>query len=693
MTTREQLGLNANWIPMDSSTGSSDSFQGQIDSLKQIVKSNSDKLNELSSGGTSESFLDYTEDKADIKFEILSSNDGGRKLVISTDSAGVDFRFNIGYDSTVTNVLLNANSSFEIKIPEVMIESLKEFNAHLYRKTVTISDLKMRKSKTYYGVKWKIITENVGTYPIVLGNYSPSFSSSSGEQNFNDLNSQFNLYLFSLVCSEKEYKSISTSSQIYLNSNTVKSIRQVFSDAYSLPSNADSGQIIAIKTLNNSDVSSITAFSKYVDDNGLKTESGLKSFKILEFNQVFDSNESEMFRVHDFKVIIKTVNDIINPVLVSDKVMKKYGTRLDQTGHPIYVYGRTHGYSDSVVYAYFTDLSRWLLYSYYDGGGFMRNVNKLSPRHRSESPRPFIMGDGVISNHEYTANISQDGDISYRSLNFNQYKDGENPRIPVGATLEELKSGKVIESYVLIFNSEVKSKFQEEGIYSVYNMLRDYIDASTGEYLTSTRLSDNIKQAKLCVKQTVKWDNDTQKVIATGEKVTLRDMFVNLADKSNKYISKFPTEGESKYDEVLYNLTRELEGIKSDIKNLNLDSNLSILNSMKSILDRTVNDASFDSRGNKKAYLTAYGISNDPSVKLNLQDAFLGIRNLPSKYSTLKDYEFSVPREISISNQTTRQDLRRYLAVVNEAISMANLAKEYLDGLNLDSILQDLNCY
>ena len=170
-------------------------------------------------------------------------------------------------------------------------------------------------------------------------------------------------------------------------------------------------------------------------------------------------------------------------------------------------------------------------------------------------------------------------------------------------------------------------------------------------------------------------------------------MFVNLVDKSNKYISKFPTEGESKYDEVLHNLTRELEVIKSDIENLNLDSNLSTLNSMKSILERTVNDASFDSRDNKKAYLTAYGISNDPSVKLNLQDAFLGVRNLPSKYAALKDYSFRTPPEISISNQTTRQDLRRYLSVVNEAISMANLAKEYLDGLNLDSILQDLNCY
>lgn len=692
MTTREQLGLNANWIPMDSSTGSSDSLQGQIDSLKQIVKGNSDKLNELSSVGTSESFLDYTEDKADIKFEILSSNDGGRKLVISTSSSGVDFKFNLSYESTTNNVLLNHETPFELKLPEVIVESLKEFNAHLYRRTVRVSDLKMKKTKTFDGVRISAVTQNVGLRALSRGEYDIDFNALSGENTLLSLGSSFNLYLFCLECGGKENKSISTSSQTKLN-NLVDYIKQVYDDQYRLPDKSGSKQIIAIKTLNNNNESSVSAFSDYLNDNGLKTKSGVKSFKILEFNQVFDSNESGMFNVHNFNIVVKTLDDIINPVLVSEKSMRRYGVRLDQAGHPVYAYGRTYSYADTIVYAYFTDLSKWLLYSYHDGGGFMSNVSRLAARHKEERPRSYIMGDGIISDHEYTANISSTGDIANRSLYFNEEAVGENPRMPVGATLEELKSGKIIECYVLNFNSELKSKLENSGIYSLYNMLEYYVDSNTGEYKPSTRFNDDVKQAKVCIKQTIKWDNDAQKVVATGSKVTLRDMFVNFVDKSSKYLAKYPNEGDISYDDNLSTLKMNLNQISSEINRLNLDSKLSTLNRMKSSLDTIVNDSSFDSKSNKANYLRSNGISNNPGIDLDTYNVFLGIRSVPEKYNKLRNYRFTAHREVTISNSTTRADLRRYLSSVDEAINIVNLMKEYATEFDVDNTLEDLNCY
>ena len=679
---------------------SPNSIKEQIEALKTVVKNTSDKLNGLSSETLAGAlFLDYTNDSAIIKLEISKSNDSGYKLVISTESEGIDLKFNLGYDSTVSNVVLNSKSPVEVKIPEVIVESLNEFDAHFYRKVIQVSDIKVKKTRTFSSIKWRATVNNVNIEVdsgsdkpgLYLINFNNTQSSSTLDLNLAD---SFNLYLFSLVCDGKEYKSISTSSQISFN-NPVQLMTKDDEGQFTLPSESQSNRIIAIKTVNNDNESSTLSFTRYLSANGTTTEAGLKSFKLLEFNQVFSESESDLFNVHNFSAVAKSVDDIINPVLISEKNMKWYGSRLDQTGHPIYIYGRTQGWSDSIVYAYFTDLSRWLLYSYHDGGGFMSNASKLKPYHSAGGSRSFIMGDGVISDYSMTANISTTGDVSYKAIGYNdRYTTGENPRIPVGATLEELKSGKVIECYVLNFNTSLNAKLQNLGIYSTYNFLRDYINANTGEYKDSTRFDDDIKQSKVCVKQTVKWDNDSQKVVAIGERVTFRDMFVNFANKSGEYLLKYPNEGNTKYDNTLNDRKSKLKSLRLSSLYSKLEESLTTLTRVKSVLERLVDDSSYDSNESKLTYLQSNGITNSINVTLDTKTYFSSMDFLPEKYVKLKSYvSNNIYSGVTISDSTTRDDLRKYLSGVNEAILIANLVKEYVTEIDIDNLIQDLECY
>ena len=539
MTTREQLGLNANWIPMDSSkSGGSDEF------LVKKVNQLEEKVNELDSlsfrspiSEASKCLLTVSIIKRDSKVYAAISLSGGES------SQKVKFRIDNDH-YTITR-----NSNVNIEVPEVQDIKLAEYSVHAYYLNLILRDILVS------GLS-PLEVKTTGTQ----GNEFDRIEKTNPLTEYEDGNRELRAYkeiklLFwdstktedvFRAGKEEQYNSSNTSiakeSILQDTEENVFNVRKVDSRRAFIHPNMKSGVV----TYENA---SFTTRSKI---RGFKA---IKVLEVLDIGPVVKCVETEL----TWKSSEELFKDRLQPcVLISNNMrgVKKYGYDKDVTGYPILVYAPN--VRDCISYVYKSDLSEWLGYfSAGVGGMFIKNAKSVPRtvnipfRYRNEdgygrniTVHP-IKDPYLYRSNELIASINMLGFGKSRAVDLpNPYPEQDNAisglyyRGHVGLTHKDFEDNKTIEVWTF-----TQRAVNSNSIYTNIQAMSSLINKDTGEFITAHADYQKWKNNKCVIHQTLQKVGQEVKVVNI-ELTTLDVFFKTFIAKSEEWKTRNPSKVE-----------------------------------------------------------------------------------------------------------------------------------------------------
>ena len=535
MTTREQLGLNANWIPMDSSkSGGSDEF------LVKKVNQLEEKVNELDSlsfrspiSEASKCLLTVSIIKRDSKVYAAISLSGGES------SQKVKFRIDNDH-YTITR-----NSNVNIEVPEVQDIKLAEYSVHAYYLNLILRDILVS------GLS-PLEVKTTGTQ----GNEFDRIEKTNPLTEYEDGNRELRAYkeiklLFwdstktedvFRAGKEEQYNSSNTSiakeSILQDTEENVFNVRKVDSRRAFIHPNMKSGVVT-------------------YEDASFTTRSKIRGFKAIKVLEVLDIGpvvkyvETELI----WKSSEELLKDKLQPcMLISEnmKGVKKYGYDKDITGYPILVYAPN--VRDCISYVYKSDLSEWLGYfSAGVGGMFIKNAKSVPRtvnipfRYRNEDgygrnitvhpiKDPYLYGS-----NELIASINLLGFGKSRAVDLpNPYPEQDNAisglyyRGHVGLTHKDFEDNKTVEIWTF-----TQRAVNSNNIYTNIQAMSSLINKDTGEFITAHADYQKWKTNKCVIHQTLQKVGQEVKVVNI-ELTTLDVFFKTFIAKSEEWKTRNP---------------------------------------------------------------------------------------------------------------------------------------------------------
>lgn len=539
MTTREQLGLNANWIPMDSSkSGGSDEF------LVKKVNQLEEKVNELDSlsfrspiSEASKCLLTVSIIKRDSKVYAAISLSGGES------SQKVKFRIDNDH-YTITR-----NSNVNIEVPEVQDIKLAEYSVHAYYLNLILRDILVS------GLS-PLEVKTTGTQ----GNEFDSIEKTNPLTEYEDGNRELRAYKEIKLLfwdstktedvfrsgKEEQYNSSNTSiakeSILQDTEENVFNVRKVDSRRAFIHPNMKSGVVT-------------------YEDASFTTRSKIRGFKAIKVLEVLDIGpvvkcvETEL----TWKSSEELFKDRLQPcVLISNNMrgVKKYGYDKDVTGYPILVYAPN--VRDCISYVYKSDLSEWLGYfSAGVGGMFIKNAKSVPRtvnipfRYRNEdgygrniTVHP-IKDPYLYRSNELIASINMLGFGKSRAVDLpNPYPEQDNAisglyyRGHVGLTHKDFEDNKTIEVWTF-----TQRAVNSNSIYTNIQAMSSLINKDTGEFITAHADYQKWKTNKCVIHQTLQKVGQEVKVVNI-ELTTLDVFFKTFIAKSEEWKTRNPSKVE-----------------------------------------------------------------------------------------------------------------------------------------------------
>lgn len=543
MTTREQLGLNANWIPMDSSkSGGSDEF------LVKKVNQLEEKVNELDTISYRSPFI--TKSDGSLLVVTVIDKDSKKYASISFgDNPNLRVRIKIDEEwHTVTSTM-----PVDIEIPELMDNKLAEYGIHVYYLDLQLKEILVSGSSPF---RIKAENDSQGNNFDRVDEFIP-MTKVEGTR---------------YVRARKEIKILS-----YDKSRTLDVLGlSDFSTRYSSEnkstikgfiSQATEENVFKVKYSANTSVmafihpSMLSGIVKYEEDYSTKIK--IQGFKTVKFLEVLDI-EPYRLKLRETEITWKPYEELLKDslqpcMMISERNLgvKKYGYDKDITGYPILVYAPS--VRDCISYVYKSDLSEWLGYfSAGVGGMFIKNAKSV-PR-TVNIPFRYRNEDGYgrnITVHPikdpslYTTpiNISNLDLIGYyksKAIDLsNPYPDQDDAinglfyRGHVGLTHKDFEDNKTVEVWTF-----TQRAVNSNNIYTNIQAMSSLINKDTGEFITAHADYQKWKTNKCVIHQTLQKVGKEIKVVNI-ELTTLDVFFKNFIAKSEEWKTKNPSKVEA----------------------------------------------------------------------------------------------------------------------------------------------------
>lgn len=541
MTTREQLGLNANWIPMDSSkSGGSDEF------LVKKVNQLEEKVNELDTISYRSPFI--TKSDGSLLVVTVIDKDSKKYASISFgDNPNLRVRIKIDEEwHTVTSTM-----PVDIEIPELMDNKLAEYGIHVYYLDLQLKEILVSGSSPF---RIKAENDSQGNNFDRVDEFIP-MTKVEGTR---------------YVRARKEIKILS-----YDKSRTLDVLGlSDFSTRYSSEnkstikgfiSQATEENVFKVKYSANTSVmafihpSMLSGIVKYEEDYSTK----IQGFKTVKFLEVLDI-EPYRLKLRETEITWKPYEELLKDslqpcMMISERNLgvKKYGYDKDITGYPILVYAPS--VRDCISYVYKSDLSEWLGYfSAGVGGMFIKNAKSVPRtvnipfRYRNEDGYGLNITVHPIKDPSlYTTpiNISNLDLIGYyksKAIDLsNPYPDQDDAinglfyRGHVGLTHKDFEDNKTVEVWTF-----TQRAVNSNNIYTNIQAMSSLINKDTGEFITAHADYQKWKTNKCVIHQTLQKVGKEIKVVNI-ELTTLDVFFKNFIAKSEEWKTKNPSKVEA----------------------------------------------------------------------------------------------------------------------------------------------------
>lgn len=544
MTTREQLGLNANWIPMDSSkSGGSDEF------LVKKVNQLEERVNGLELSG----FRVPNTDRHEQTSLIVSLAKENEKVIVT---------FSLNYANEISKVMFLYNGKrytvtvtdkVKFEVPELLDTKLAEYGVHCYCLDMVLDDILIS----------SIDAISVSSY---FGNILKQTDSVSGGRRkvYLELNLKYSDY----DTSKAKVISIPRGPEMYNDQNRseARNIIELSTDTnvFIINRNASGSTHIFLHP----DYKSFL-----VKNPGNSEETGkiagspkIKTLQVLDIrNGVIIKDEVEFI----WKPTEEALKDKLIPMIIgnSDNVRNgirgDYGYYGDKSGYPVVVFSPNQ--RNCITYAYKSDLSEWLGYFAENASGlFIKNAKSVPSFYSSQYLVPFSQrSDGYRTEKEdpYLYDVQRPKNRIYNSSDssyfyaypygsFSEFTGrvvfGDNwppkyidvvkeltYRGHIGATLKDFDNNKTVEVWTFCQIAINSNSAREMYV----NNLSSLINRDTGEFITANQDYENWKNNKCVIHQTLQRVGEEIKVV--GIEVTTLDVFFkNFIAKSEEWKAK-----------------------------------------------------------------------------------------------------------------------------------------------------------
>lgn len=552
MTTREQLGLNANWIPMDSSkSGGSDEF------LVKKVNQLEEKVNGLELSGFK---VPITRNDDETAFYVKVTKENEKAIATfylgyANETSKVRFSYNgEWYTITTTNQV-------KFEVPEILDAKLAEYGVHCYYLNMILDDILIA------GIDRLAIRSDFGNEL----RSSDSISSSRRKVSL-ELNLKF------LDYDRSKAKIISrTGGSIRYNNLNGSEARNV------IDLSPDTNTFIIIdKSAGYTNLFLHPDYKPFIVNDG--TRSGqegkivgspkIKTLQVLDIGQTVVKDEVEFI----WKSAEESLKDKLSPMIMSTGNNGRgingnnYGYYGGKSGYPVLVFSPDK--EGCITYAYKSDLSEWLGYFTESIlGRFIKNAKAVPnfyvtrenyPYYSAFSKRmasalenevPYVYSASIqksevpvsdsTSNSFYAYDYHDFGIDSfspYRISFTDNWTPGYGKKVKnltyrghIGLTLSDFDDNKTVEVWTFCqeaINSNSANKVMT-------NSLSGLINGNTGEFISSNKHYEKWKTNKCVIHQTLQRVGKDIKVV--GIEVTTLDVFFkNFIAKSEEWKTRNP---------------------------------------------------------------------------------------------------------------------------------------------------------
>lgn len=539
MTTREQLGLNANWIPMDSSkSGGSDEF------LVKKVNQLEEKVNELDS-------LSFRSPISEASKCLLTVSIIKRysKVYASINLSGGESSQKVKFRIDNDHYTITRNSNVNIEVPEVQDIKLAEYSVHAYYLNLILRDILVS------GLS-PLEVKTTGTQ----GNEFDRIEKTNPLTEYEDGNRELRAYkeikLLFWDSTKTEDVFRAGKEEQYNSSNTSIAKESILQDTEENVFNVRKVDLRRAFIHPNMKSGVVT-----YEDASFTTRSKIRGFKAIKVLEVLDIGpvvkcvETEL----TWKSSEELFKDRLQPcVLISNNMrgVKKYGYDKDVTGYPILVYAPN--VRDCISYVYKSDLSEWLGYfSAGVGGMFIKNAKSVPRtvnipfRYRNEDGygrnikvHP-IKDPYLYRSNELIASINMLGFGKSRAVDLpNPYPEQDNAisglyyRGHVGLTHKDFEDNKTIEVWTF-----TQRAVNSNSIYTNIQAMSSLINKDTGEFITAHADYQKWKTNKCVIHQTLQKVGQEVKVVNI-ELTTLDVFFKTFIAKSEEWKTRNPSKVE-----------------------------------------------------------------------------------------------------------------------------------------------------
>lgn len=526
MTTREQLGLNANWIPMDSSrSGGSDEF---------LVK----KVNQLEDGLRLLKESSY--------FSVLSkNNDGDTKftawvddrfgtanleLVVGLKNAksNVRIKFKTSEDTT-EYVELGYNDTYSVKFNEVTTSLQAKYGVHVYYARLTLNDVKI---SGVINLNIELNSELRSKTGFTYSSYDSVHSTSKLIKEVYIIEDRNNSKIISRDTKVPESEKVSAIDII--SSSTVTDMFNILNK----PSKSD----IYLDYRNG-----ITRY--YRANNSI---SNAPRVNVLEHFGDGRWVESEIV----WRSPTDELKEKVKPLVVTNNmstggVDSDYGYMGNKSGWVVYPYAPS--INGCLSYAYRTDCGEWLGYFFVDEAAkFIKNADKVP----NYAGLPFSRSTNAHNEQwtEYPTSVPIPSDSVYSNSdkyireNLKKLMNLFNEQIPainnfrfryhLGLVFGDFDNNQTYEVWSFVPNL-VNSNANRST-----SALSSLIDSNTGDFRTAYSEYALWKDSKCVIHQTLAKDGDFV-VVKEVELTTLDKFFKNFIAKSGEWMTKNPDKVEN----------------------------------------------------------------------------------------------------------------------------------------------------
>lgn len=512
MTTREQLGLNANWIPMDfSKSGGSDEFLvKKVNQLEEKVNGLEDStyftaIQPTYSGGSAMLSTSLVEDGGKLYASIYLKN--------TPDNVIVKFRLD-GVQHTIT-----LNKPLKVEIPEILDTKLAEYGIHAFYKSIELYEIKVK-----------------GLGVIAIEDERSAIESGFTTQRYEQSNGSIAIKTYKILKESPNLsKDIANGKRAKISETRAK-LGYLFE-----PLNLKNTFQAKLNLLDTAIYLHPSLIANYSSTGKL---TNTKSVKFLQVSDVdfmgVHFKETEII----WKPLEEVVKDKLAPMLVTGErgsgVKPGYGYLGNKSGLVVMTY------SPSLAYAYATDCSDWLIYSF-------SNINEVNIKNAKQVPRTMKEPFGLRSEDGYgkiTVNPYEYKKPEYKAVNYRflQQLDTLQKQLDAISSLEyrnqlglvesDFNNGKTYEVWTLPTGSGIRS-ITNNNLQMNSGTILSIINKETGEFIEGNGLANLYKNERCAIHQTLGKDGD-KIVIKSLEIVTLDVFFKNFIAKSEEWKTKNP---------------------------------------------------------------------------------------------------------------------------------------------------------